>query len=663
MALFDICRRAFRRWGPALVDDPSQTDLDAVLIREQYRSLARLAPYFYGAAATAATALVFAASGTSSPRLTVALSGAILPIAVLPMGYWLRARQRVDSLSFDVMRREIRLAIVFSPALALAFSIIAAVALPQTDLLGRPLLLFAIWFATAASAFCLTRLAYAAAFVVAAATAPLIAALLRGDGLTLWLAVLLLVVSCLVIVMLRENYRVFADIVRSRFIIAEKHRAAEDARKAATAIAYTDYLTSLPNRRWLQSQLASRVEAGSKGDKTFALGLLDLDGFKPINDIHGHPVGDEILKQVADRLAAAMRGRGHVARMGGDEFAILCEGVSSEREALAFGRDLKAAFAAPFVVDQLTVHLHCTSGFSLFPASADQADQLIRLADVALYRAKANGRGGVGVFDRSDENAAIARATLEQALHRAITEGSIAVFFQPIVDLATGRVNGFELLARWTDPRLGAIEPSVFIPVAEQIGLIDELSRDLLRKAAMAASRWPGDLSLSFNLSAAQLAKPSAGSDIVAAIKESGFTPSRFEIELTETAIMKNLDATRSTIETLRAAGVRVSLDDFGAGYSSLAQVRDLALDKIKIDKSFVDRVCLDPKIASLTRAILDMARRLDLPCVAEGIENPEQLDELRLGGCAEGQGWLFAQAMPEAMVARFIEERRAGAG
>ena len=522
MALFDICRRAFRRWGPALVDDPSQTDLDAVLIREQYRSLARLAPYFYGAAATAATALVFAASGTSSPRLTVALSGAILPIAVLPMGYWLRARQRVDSLSFDVMRREIRLAIVFSPALALAFSIIAAVALPQTDLLGRPLLLFAIWFATAASAFCLTRLAYAAAFVVAAATAPLIAALLRGDGLTLWLAVLLLVVSCLVIVMLRENYRVFADIVRSRFIIAEKHRAAEDARKAATAIAYTDYLTSLPNRRWLQSQLASRVEAGSKGDKTFALGLLDLDGFKPINDIHGHPVGDEILKQVADRLAAAMRGRGHVARMGGDEFAILCEGVGGEREALAFGRDLKAAFAAPFVVDQLTVHLHCTSGFALFPASADQADQLIRLADVALYRAKANGRGGVGVFDRSDENAAIARATLEQALHRAITEGSIAVFFQPIVDLATGRVNGFESLARWTDPRLGAIEPSVFIPVAEQIGLIDELSRDLLRKAAMAASHWPGDLSLSFNLSAAQLAKPSAGSDIVAAIKEFG---------------------------------------------------------------------------------------------------------------------------------------------
>ncbi len=178
------------------------------------------------------------------------------------------------------------------------------------------------------------------------------------------------------------------------------------------------------------------------------------------------------------------------------------------------------------------------------------------------------------------------------------------------------------------------------------------------RKATAAASHWPGELSLSFNLSAAQLSKRNAGSDIVEALEESGFSPTRFEIELTETAIMKNLDAARSTIETLRAAGVRVALDDFGAGYSSLAQVRDLSLDKIKIDRSFVDRVCLDPKIAGLARAIVDMARRLDLPCVAEGIESPEQLDELRLGGCAEGQGWLFAHAMPEAMVARFIEEQ-----
>ena len=202
----------------------------------------------------------------------------------------------------------------------------------------------------------------------------------------------------------------------------------------------------------------------------------------------------------------------------------------------------------------------------------------------------------------------------------------------------------------------------MFIPAAERIGLIDELSRDLLRKAAAAASRWPSDVTLSFNLSATQLAKPNAARDIVATAQESGLAPARLEIELTETAIMKDLPAARATVDTLRAAGVRIALDDFGAGYSSLAQVRDLALDRIKIDKSFVDRVCVDPKIASLTRAIVDMARRLDLPCVAEGIETADQLEELKAGGCASGQGWLFAPAMPEAMAAHFLEERRAAA-
>ncbi len=656
MALFDLTSPASGRRTGARGREARAPDLEAVLVREQYRALAQLAPYFYGAPIAAAATVVIAARGLWSPLYTVALPGAFLPFAVHRAAYWLKIRARVDSLSLEAIRRDLRRAAAAGPALAFAFSLIAA-AVPGTDTLERALLLLGVWIASAASAFSLTRLPHAAGLIVFAASAPLVAALLRGGGPAFWLAALLLVISCLVIFMLGENYRAFADIVRSRCLAAEKHRAAEEAKEAATAIANTDYLTSLPNRRWMQSLLASRVEAG----QPFAVGLLDLDGFKPINDIHGHPAGDTILRQAAERLAAAMRGRGHAARMGGDEFAVVCEGVGDERDALALARDLKSVFAAPFVVDQLTVHLQCASGFALFPASADQADELIRLADVALYRAKANGRGGFCVYDKNDEKAARSRAELEQALHRAVANDEIAVFFQPIVDLATGRVSGFESLARWTDARLGAIEPSIFIPAAERIGLIDQLSRDLLRKAA-AAARWPGDVALSFNLSAAQLANPSAGSDIVAALEEIGLPPTRFEVELTEAAIMKDPQAACATIETVPAAGVRVALDDFGAGHSSLAQVRDLALDKIKIDKSFVDRVCLDPKIASLTRSIVDMARRLDLPCVAEGIERPEQLEELKLGGCAGGQGWLFAEAMPEAVAARFIAERRSQA-
>jgi EAL domain-containing protein (putative c-di-GMP-specific phosphodiesterase class I) len=247
---------------------------------------------------------------------------------------------------------------------------------------------------------------------------------------------------------------------------------------------------------------------------------------------------------------------------------------------------------------------------------------------------------------------------LDEGLRRAVAESRIEAVFQPIVDLATGGISGFETLARWNDDALGAIAPSVFIPVAERIGVIDELSRDLLRKAAKAARQWPSDLTLSLNLSSAQLSAPTTGLRIVSALKEFGFPLTRFEVEVSEAAIMKNLDAARATIEALRKAGVRVTLDDFGAGASNLAQLRDLPLDKIKIDRSFIDKVCRDPKIAVLTRAIIDMCRRLDLPCVAEGIERQEQLDELRLGGCAGGQGPLFASPMPEAMVAEFIKDR-----
>ena len=642
----------------ASVREIPASDLEAALLREQYRALAELAPYLYAAAIAAAAALGIAVQGLWPTAYTVALLGALLPFATFRAVYWLRIRERVDALSLDFIRRDVRRAAVVGPALAFALSLVAT-ALPEGGAVERSPLLFGVWIACAASAFCLTRLIHAAALIVFAASAPLVADLVAGGGAAFWLAGMLLVITCLVIVMLGENYRAFADIVRSRLVASEKHRAAEEAKAAATAMAYSDELTSLPNRRWMQSLLASRVEAGRAGGSPFAIGLLDLDGFKPINDIHGHPAGDRILRQVARRLEAAMQGRGHAARMGGDEFAVLCDGVDCERDALALAEDLKAAFAAPFVVDRIAIHLQCASGFSLFPSSADQADELIRLADVALYRAKASGRGAFRVFDENDEKAARARAALEQALHRAVLNDEIAVHFQPTVDLATGRISGFESLARWNDARLGAIEPSVFLPAAERIGLIDRLSRDLLRKAAAAAARWPSDVALSFNLSAAQLARPNAGSDIVAMLAEFGLPPTRFEIELTEAAIAKDLGAACSTIAAVRAAGVRVALDDFGAGHSSLAQVRDLEFDKIKIDKSFVDRVCLDPKIANLTRSIVDMARRLDLPCVAEGIERPEQLEELRLAGCVGGQGWLFAGAMPEAAATQYIEDRR----
>jgi diguanylate cyclase (GGDEF)-like protein len=659
MTLAYLQSRELGRRLAATLDPPVDSKLDVALLREQYRALVRFAPFLYGFVMLGAMTLAIAVHRPNSPWWTLAAPGALIPALIARIVYWLRLRRETETRDEKAMQRDLRIALFVGPALTFGLSLAAAASLPPDEGVERALALFGLWAAAVACAFCLVRVANAAVLVIFSSSAPLIVLLLQADaGLTFWLAALLLAVSCLLILMLSETYRAFEDIVRSRFVLAEKHRAAEDAKLAATIIANTDDLTGLPNRRWLHSFLGARVDSG--GVAPFAVGLMDLDGFKPINDIHGHAAGDEILRTVGRRLAAAMAQRGHAARMGGDEFAVVCEAIHSTDEAAAVGRELQAVFAEPFLVEGLTVHIDGAFGFALFPEAARDADRLLRLADAALYRAKARGRGDVCVFDLQDERAAVQRATLEQALHRAVAERAITVAFQPIVDLASGRVRGFESLARWRDRELGIVPPSVFIPAAEQIGLIDRLSRDLLRQAASAAARWPDDLSLSFNLSPAQLSKGEASSHILALLEEAGLEPSRLIVEVTETVVVKNLDGARAAIDALRAAGVRVALDDFGAGFSSLARVRDLKLDAIKIDRSFVSRICDDPKIASLTESIVGLARRLDLACVAEGIERAEQLEQLVRDGCASGQGWLFAPAMPEEMVASYLEKQEA---
>ncbi len=658
MASFDFPTEGAAPFEPEPVSEASDARFEAALLRAQYRSLARLSPYVHGVVILATVALCGAARQRSTSLDGFVLPAALVAVSLTRLIFWLKARDRVERETLHVIRREVRAAGILGPAVAIALSLMVAVSTSQGGVSQLSLALGAVWVAIAACAFCLDAFASKASVAIVGSTAPLIVTFLNGGAdMTIWLAALLAIASCFVVRMLTEAFGMFAEIVRSRFTIAEKERAAEDARQAAMTIALTDYLTGLPNRRCFQRLLADRIRTGLESATPFAVGLIDLNDFKPINDVHGHPVGDEVLRRVADRLAKAMDGRGCAVRMGGDEFAILCDGIGARDETIALGEEIQAMFATPFVVEALDISLSGACGFALFPSSAAEPDELVRLADAALYRAKTLGRGGVAVFDAKAESDAIGHAKLEEGLRRAVAESRIDAVFQPIVDLATGRIGGFETLARWNDDALGAIAPSVFIPVAERIGVIDELSRDLLCKAVRTAAQWPSDLSLSFNLSAVQLSAPATGLRIVSALKEFGFPPTRFEVEVSEAAI-RNLDAARATIEALRKAGVRVALDEFGAGASSLAQLRDLPLDKIKIDRSFIDKVCCDPKIAVLTRAIVDMCRRLELPCVAEGIERREQLDELRLGGCAGGQGALFAGAMPAAMVAEFIKDR-----
>jgi diguanylate cyclase (GGDEF)-like protein len=317
----------------------------------------------------------------------------------------------------------------------LAFALVTLISTWQGGVADFTLGLLAVWVVATVCAMCLNRIAREANLIVIAASAFVILAFVaRGSGLTLGLAPLVAIAACFIIRMLDEHFRMFAEIVRSRLVIAGQQRFAEEARKAAMTIALTDDLTGLPNRRCFQGLLADRITIASETGASFVLGLIDLDGFKPINDVHGHPVGDEILKQVADRLAETMRTRGSAVRMGGDEFAILCDGIRGRNEAMALGAQIHSIFAAPFVVQSRRISLSCACGFALFPSTAIEPGELVRQADAALYRAKAGEPGGAAVFDPRIGRAAGSGATFDTALRRAAAEGEGT---GAIVDFAT----------------------------------------------------------------------------------------------------------------------------------------------------------------------------------------------------------------------------------
>ena len=412
----------------------SEAAFNAALLREQYRSLARLGPYVHGIVIVAALAF-FGATPTGSVLTGILMPTALIAVSVFRLSSWFKARAGVELEALDRVRRKVRAASALGPALTFAFALTTAIATWQGGVVEFALGLLAVWVVATVCAMCLNRIAREANLIVLAATAVLIIAFVaRGSELTLGLAALVAIAACFIIRMLDEHFHMFAEIVRSRFIIAEQQRVAEEAREAAMTIALTDDLTGLPNRRCFQSLLADRIIAATETGEPFALGLIDLDGFKPINDAHGHPVGDEILKQVADRLARAMDTRGSAVRMGGDEFAILCDGTGSRNQAMALGEQIQSIFTAPFLVQSRSISLTCACGFALFPSTAVESSELVRQADAALYRAKAGEPGGAAVFDPSAGRTAASGVSFEDACCGANAEsGSDGA----IVDFAT----------------------------------------------------------------------------------------------------------------------------------------------------------------------------------------------------------------------------------
>jgi diguanylate cyclase (GGDEF)-like protein len=423
------------------------------------------------------------------------------------------------------------------------------------------------------------------------------------------------------------------------------------------AMAYSDPLTGLGNRYRLRDKIRMLAAERATDPAPFTIGVANIDGFKPINDLFGAEAGDEILCQVAHRLKACVPDGAVVTRHDGDEFAFVLPLVFERLGAERVGNMIKDVLSAPYDLGDRNVRLSSSFGFAIYPFAGEEFEDLLKSAETALYRSKRRGRGQITVYSREIAQEMKRATQLEQALRNAIITDAVDVHFQPIVRLHSATVIGFEALARWNDPDLGFVSPAVFVPLAEERGFIDALSETLLRKAAEAALSWPRELFLSFNLSSAQLMDPTTAGNILSILRRVGLDPRRLELEITETAVMTSADTAQRIIRELQQAGVKISLDDFGTGQSSLGRLRDFSFDKVKIDRAFVSRISTDRPSEHIIKAIVAMCDGLDLEVVAEGIENKSEADKLRSLGCAMGQGYFYGRPVDAAATQRYLQE------
>jgi diguanylate cyclase (GGDEF)-like protein/PAS domain S-box-containing protein len=416
--------------------------------------------------------------------------------------------------------------------------------------------------------------------------------------------------------------------------------------------AYFDPLCKVPNRALFMERLTSLLASRSPTSPPLAVLFLDLDNFKVINDSLGHQFGDRLLVAVAERLCQCAGQEALVARLGGDEFTLLLEAVSGPSEAIRMAQRILDCFRPPFRQEEQEVYLSSSIGIALAGPTDQEADSLLRAADLALYQAKANGRACFEVFDASMNARALDRLQLERDLRHAIAHHQLDLVFQPIVSLRTGKVEEVEALVRWNHPQRGAVPPSQFIAVAEESGLIVPLGRWVLHETCAQIRRWLDELGgeplpvVSINLSARQLQEPSLVSEVAQALDAFNLDPRCLKLEITESVMMHDAEGAVATLQALKALGVRLAMDDFGTGYSSLAYLQRFPIDTLKVDRSFVERLVADADSRAIVRSIVMLARGLALEVTAEGVETIEQLSTLRALGFDRGQGYYFARPM-----------------
>lgn len=626
------------------------------LVQAQARAFSRQVPLMYGMLLV--NSLVLAATHASAPSLLrLYIPGLLTLICAVRIALWWRTRH--ETLSEAQARRLLGSTVWVAALLGIGFSTWALSLYRYGTPYEQSHIAFYMGITSIGCVFCLTHLRGAAMIVALCVLVPFsVFFVITGNPVFGALAFNLVLVSAALMTILLNNYRDFAALIASRSEMAYKQAETQRLSDENYRLANVDSLTGLPNRRAFDRQLQLAVSRVAATQSQIAVARLDLDGFKSVNDIFGQITGDRVLMDVARRIEASASPSTFVARLGSNSFAVILMGAVDAASLQACGTLLTAAMRPAFAMETGTVHLTASAGFAA-SKPGDTADTLFDRADYVTWVAKREARGHALVFTDSHAEVLSRVRRLEHALHTADLDAELQIVFQPQFDIAINRTTGYEVLARWHSPVLGEVSPVEFIPLAERLGMISKITQTVLHKALVVSAKLPRSLRLSVNLSANDLTSTTAIEAIVTQVQKAG-TPCRIDFEITETAVMHDLEQASDGLVTLLALGSRIALDDFGTGHSSLTHVQKLPLDRIKVDRSFVKEITNDATSRAIVKTTVDLCRNLGISCVFEGIETEQQLDVLvGLGGTLM-QGYLFGRPMSEtAMFEQLSSERK----
>lgn len=621
------------------------------LLKAQYRAFTRQMPMMYFILLSSTWALAVTHIPFAPAWLTIGIPALFTLLCMVRAIFWWRIRliDPTPQLAHAVLVRTNRLA----GGIAVAFTLWSFMLFPYGDAFTRSHVAFYMAITVISCIFCLMHVRSAAFIVTVIVNGAFVLFFASSNQPTfVAIAINVMLVCAGMLSVLLTNYRNFEQLVVSQ-------QRTEALSNENLRLAGIDSLTDLPNRRAFFATLEAEFEKAKTNGTRLALGVIDLDGFKPVNDLYGHSVGDRLLMKVSQRLNDALKAS-HAFRLGGDEFAIIAPVVPEDDQIVINANVICEQLRAPYPMPEGTLHISASMGIAVFPQSASTLEQLFDRADYALYHAKKMRRGGAVLFDEQHEKQINVEARIEYKLRQADLEEELSVVFQPIVDIRNQCTIGFEALARWNSPVLGNVSPAEFFPIAERAGIVSSLTRPLLRKALDAAMLWEDDLRLSFNLSAHDLNSCEGVMSLIGIIENSKFDTARLDLEITETAFAHDFEQVRQSVELLHRLGCGISLDDFGTGYSSLTRLHALPLTKIKIDRSFVTELHVRPSSYKIVKSLLALSRDMELECVVEGVETSEELSALMDLGASLVQGYVYSRPLNEADLGHFLSQQRA---